>query len=114
LDKNGKFLFKKNILKLLKKKPHNMQAIYTPSTRNAGPFGVGPENPLAVKIMGTSRIVPDGQARIVRLSKTHVGLVINGSVLFKELNCFRESLQRDLESLTRARKIIEINAKNMM
>lgn len=91
-----------------------MSAIYTPSSRNAGPFGVGPENPLAVKIMGTSKIVPDGQARIVRLNKTHVGLVVNGSVLFKELNRFRDSLERDLVSLTKARKIVDINSTIMM
>lgn len=87
--------------------------IYTPSNLNSGPFGVGPSDPLAVKIMGTSKIVPDGQVSIQRLNKTHVGLIVNGSVLFKQLNCFRNLLEQDLESLNRARKIVEHNMDNV-
>lgn len=87
--------------------------IYTPSNLNSGPFGVGPSDPLAVKIMGTSKIVPDGHVSIQRLSKTHVGLIVNGSVLFKQLNCFRNLLEQDLESLNRARKIVEHNMDNV-
>jgi len=88
--------------------------IYTSSSKNSGPFGVGPGNPLAVKIMGTSRIVPDGQARILRINKTHSGLFINGSLLFKQLHCFRKQLFDDLLSLEKARKVVEKNLKEIM
>jgi archaellum component FlaC len=87
--------------------------IYTPSRTNSGPFGVGPSDPLAVKIMGTSKIVPDGQVTIERISKTHIGLIVNGSVLFKQLNCFRDLLEQDLESLQKARDIVRRNMENL-